>query len=175
LLAARRDPDAFCELYERYRERISRYFLRCTGNEDTALELSAETFSRVWVMRDRFRDEREGSAAPWLFAVARNVLLMSVRRGEVEHRVANTLGVLGRLDLGAEQAPEPGWTEGADELLDTLPLTQRDALRLRIVDELDYDQVAEALGTTRATARVRVHRGLADLRRRLSNPKGDPR
>lgn len=67
--------------------------------------------------------------------------------------------------------PEPDWAEEADELLDTLPLSQSDALRLRIIDELEYDEVAEALGTSRSAARVRVHRGLAALRQRLANRK----
>jgi RNA polymerase sigma-70 factor (ECF subfamily) len=52
-----------------------------------------------------------------------------------------------------------------------LPPSQRDALRLRIVDELEYERVAEELGTSPATARVRVHRGLAALRARLAKPK----
>ncbi len=172
LRASRRDPDAFRKLYNRYSEPLFRYFTRRTGGEDTALELSAETFSRVWVTRERFEDRRDGSIAPWLFGIARNVLLMSVRHGEVERRTATRLGVLERLGIEAPLAtPEPGWAEGADELLDTLPLSQRDALRLRIIDELEYDEVAEALGTSRSAARVRVHRGLAALRKRLSNQK----
>lgn len=176
LRASRGDPDAFRKLYSRYSERLFRYFARRTGEEDAALELTAETFSRVWVMRERFEDQHGGSVAPWLFGIARNVLLMSVRRGEVERRTASRLGVLERLDIEAPVAtPEPGWAEGADELLATLPLSQRDALRLRIIDELDYDEVAEALGTSRSAARVRVHRGLAALRRRLSNPKENHR
>ncbi len=176
LRASRGDPDAFHQLYSRYCKPLFHYFARRTGSEDTALELSAETFSRVWVTRERFEDQRDGSVAPWLYGIARNVLLMSVRRGEVERRTATRLGVLERLGIDAPVAtPEPGWAEGADELLDTLPLSQRDALRLRIIDELDYDEVAEALGTSRSAARVRVHRGLAALRKRLSNQKENHR
>jgi RNA polymerase sigma-70 factor (ECF subfamily) len=172
LRAARRDADAFREFYDRYSERLFRFFERRTANQDTALELTAETFSRVWVMRERFEDQRNGSAAPWLFGIARNVLLMSVRRGEVERRTATRFGVLEGIDReGAAAVPEARWSEGADELLDTLPLAQRDALRLRIIDELEYDEVAEALGTTRLAARARVHRGLAALRGRLSTAK----
>jgi DNA-directed RNA polymerase specialized sigma24 family protein len=53
-----------------------------------ANELKAEAFSRAWVMRERFEDRHGGSAAPWLFGIARNVLLMSIRRGAVERRTA---------------------------------------------------------------------------------------
>jgi RNA polymerase sigma factor (sigma-70 family) len=171
LRRAGREPDAFRDFYERYSEEILGYFRRRKADRDTALELTAETFSRAWVMRERFEDRYEGSAAPWLFGIARNVLLMSIRRGAVERRTAARLGVLERLDLdgSSEAAPETGWADGADELLDSLPLSQREALRLRVVDELTYDEVADALGTTRSAARVRVHRALTALRKRFSN------
>jgi RNA polymerase sigma factor (sigma-70 family) len=171
LRSAGGDPDAFRDLYERHSEAILGYFRRRTADPDTALELTAETFSRAWVMRERFEDRHGGSAAPWLFGIARNVLLMSIRRGAVERRTAARLGVLERLDLecGTDTVPEARWADGADELLDSLPLSQREALRLRIVDELTYDEVADALGTTRSAARVRVHRALTALRKRLTN------
>ncbi len=169
LRAAGRDPDAFRDFYERYSEEILGYFRRRKADPDTALELTAETFSRAWVTRKRFEDRYEGSAAPWLFGIARNVLLMSIRRGAVERRTAARLGVLERLDLdgSSDAAPEPEWADGADELLDSLSLPQREALLLRIVDELPYDEVADALGTTRSAARVRVHRALTALRKRF--------
>lgn len=171
---AGRDPDAFREFYNRYSGEILGYFRRRTADSNTALELTAETFSQAWLTRERFEDRHEGSAAPWLFGIARNVLLMSIRRGAVERRAAARLGVLERLDLdGGSAAPEAEWAAGADELLDSLPLSQREALRLRIVDELTYDEVADALGTTPSAARVRVHRALASLRNRFFNQGED--
>ncbi len=174
LRASARDLDSFGALYDRYSDRLFDYFARRTQSEDAALELSAETFSRAWLARERFEDRYEGTAAPWLYGIARNVLLMSIRRGATERATAARLGVLERLDLpGPTATPDSRWSDGADELLDSLPLSQSDALRLRILDELDYDEVAAALGTTESAARVRVHRGLAALRKRLSGPKGE--
>jgi DNA-directed RNA polymerase specialized sigma24 family protein len=177
LRASRHDLDAFAELYDRYAERLLDYFTRRTASEDSALELCAETLSRAWVSRGSFEDQHDGTAAPWLYGIARNVLLMSIRRGAVERATAARLGVLERLDRGGGSTPasEPGWAEGADELLESLPPSLRSAIRLRVVDELDYDEVADALGTTESAARVRVHRGLAALRKRLSGPKEDRR
>lgn len=168
-LLAAADPDAFQELYARYAERIFGYFVRRSGDHDAAFDLTAETFAQAWIMRRRFRDEAAGSAAPWLFGIARNVLLMSVRRGRLERRAVERLGVAERLDDPYEPstaAPDDRWAEGADELLDALPESQREAVRLRVVDQLDYEEVALTLGTSPAAARVRVHRGLAALRGR---------
>jgi DNA-directed RNA polymerase specialized sigma24 family protein len=86
------DPDAFRDFYGRHSEVILGYFRRRTADPDTTLELTAETFSRAWVTRERFTDRHDDSAAPWLFGIARNVLLMSIRRGAVERRTAARLG-----------------------------------------------------------------------------------
>jgi RNA polymerase sigma-70 factor (ECF subfamily) len=56
-------------------------------------------------------------------------------------------------------SPQEAWLEGLDD--EDLP----EAVRLRVLDELEYDEIARELGTTPGAARVRVHRGLAALRK----------
>jgi RNA polymerase sigma-70 factor, ECF subfamily len=67
--------------------------------------------------------------------------------------------------------PESTWANGADELPDTLPVHQREAVRLRVLEDLEYSDIARALSTTPAAARVRVHRGLNALKRYLTPSK----
>jgi RNA polymerase sigma factor (sigma-70 family) len=163
------DAGAFRELYERYAERIHGFHLHRSRDRDAALDLTAETFAQAWLSRRRFRDEAGGSAGPWLFAIARHVLLASVRRRELERAASTRLG----LESRAEAAPDPSWLDGVDEGVDAalaaLPAGQRDAVRLRVVDDLSYQAVGEALGTTPRAARVRVHRGLSTLRSLLTD------
>ena len=166
LAAARTDASAFRSLYDRYAARVLRYHERRTSDPDAAHDLTAETFAQAWLARGRFRDQAGGSAAPWLFAIARDVLLASVRKSKLEQTACRRLG----LELsGAAAAPEERWLDGLDEALAELPATQREAIRLRVEDDLEYDRVAASLGTTPQAARVRVHRGLAALRNRLSD------
>jgi RNA polymerase sigma factor (sigma-70 family) len=165
LTAARTDAGAFRELYDRYADRVHGYHLRRCRDDDAAHELTAETFAQAWLVRARFRDEAGGSAGPWLFGIARNVLFSSVRRRRVEAAARERMGML---VSPAAAAPDDTWLEGLDEALDELPESQRDAIRLRVIDDLAYDDVARQLGTTPAAARVRVHRGLSQLRSRLS-------
>jgi RNA polymerase sigma factor (sigma-70 family) len=164
LAAARTDSGAFRELYDRYADRVLGYHLRRSRDDDAAHELTAETFAQAWLVRARFRDECGGSAGPWLFGIARNVLLASVRRRRLEAGARERLGML----AAPAAAPEESWLEGLDEALDELPESQREAIRLRVIDDLGYSDVAASLGTTPAAARVRVHRGLAALRTRLA-------
>lgn len=159
LAAARADASAFRAFYERYAERVYGYHLRRTRDADAAHDLTAETFAQAWLSRRRFRDRAGGSAGPWLFAIARNVLVDSVRRQRLERSACDRLGVA----VEAHAEPDEFWLDA----LDDLPDGQGDAVRLRVVDELEYEDVARELGTTQAAARVRVHRGLAALRQRF--------
>src|SRR5919197_1669906 len=112
LLAARTDPAAFRELYERYAERLHAFHLHRSGDADAAYDLTAETFAQAWLSRTRLRDEAEGSAAPWLYGIARNVLLMSVRRRRLERSACERLG---RLADAAAAVPQQDWLRGAEE------------------------------------------------------------
>jgi RNA polymerase sigma factor (sigma-70 family) len=172
LAAARKDAHAFRELYDRYAERIHRFHRGRTRSNDAALDLTAETFAEAWLSRMSFEDRAGGSAAPWLYAIARNVLVTSVRRKRLEQSAREQLGVLSEADRPAV-APEPGerWLEGLQEALGELTADEREAVGLRVVGELSYDEVGRLVGTTPGAARVRVHRALAALRQRLLDPK----
>src|SRR5262249_22726091 len=146
------------------------YHLRRARNTDAAHDLTAETFAQAWLSRRRFDDRADGSAVPWLFGIARNVLLVSVRRHRLERSACERLGVLARLDAQPPPLqPEESWLDGLDEASAELPDGQRDAVFLRVGADLDYDTVAATLGTSPPSARLRVHRGLETLRNRLAN------
>jgi RNA polymerase sigma factor (sigma-70 family) len=164
------DPAAFRELYDRYSVRIYRFQLGRTHDEDAAVELTAETFAQAWLSRSRFRDLADGSAAPWLYAIARHVLIASVRKRKLERSALERLGALGERDDG-DLVASAVWLEGLAEAVAELPEDVRRALELRIVDELPYDTVARELRTTTGAARVRVHRALGALRSRLLQTK----
>jgi RNA polymerase sigma-70 factor, ECF subfamily len=169
LRTARAAAAPFREVYERYAERIHGYHLRRTGDADAAHDLTAETFARAWLVRARFRDDADGSAGPWLFGIARNVLLESVRRGELERAACRRLRIFERVDREpASTEPDASWLERLDEAFASLPAGQRDAIGLRVLRDLDYEAVAEELATSPRAARVRVSRGLASLRSYLT-------
>jgi RNA polymerase sigma factor (sigma-70 family) len=174
--AARSDAAAFRELYDRYSERVYRFHLGRSRSAEAAHDLTAETFAQAWLGRLRFEDRAGGSAGPWLFAIARHVLSASVRRGRLERAACTRLGILERLDREpAAVAPDDAWVDGLDDALAALPEGQLDAIRLRFVEDLPYDELADALGTSPQAARVRVHRGLSALRLRLDPSKESSR
>jgi RNA polymerase sigma factor (sigma-70 family) len=176
LRQSRSDAGAFRQLYDRYAERVFAFHSSRTRSSEVARDLTAETFAQAWYSRGRFRDQAEGSAGPWLFGIARHVLAASVRRGALERAASTRLGILEVVDRHiAELAPDSSWLDGLDEAvaaaLAELPQEQRQAVELRVVGDLAYAEIAGSLGTTPEAARVRVSRGLAALRKRLTNFK----
>jgi RNA polymerase sigma factor (sigma-70 family) len=167
LVAAETDVGAFRELYERYATRIYGYHLRRSQDAHAAHDLTAETFAQAWVSRTRFRDQASGSAGPWLYGIARHVLLVSVRQRRVERSACTRLGILSEADRESPPEPDERWLEGLDEALASLPEAQQDALRLRIVEDLSYDEAAARLAVSPQAVRARVSRGLSALRKQL--------
>ena len=77
---------------------------------------------------------------------------------------------LGVLDAAGTASAEPAdsWLDGIDEALAHLPDAQQDAIRLRVLDDLGYDEAADRLDTTPQAVRARVSRGLSALRKHFS-------
>jgi RNA polymerase sigma factor (sigma-70 family) len=171
ILAARDDPDAFGELYRRHVRAVHR-FVSLRVPQHVAGELAAETFAQAALSLRRFRDEAHGSALPWLYGIARNLVLRYHDSERVETKARARLGMpLRTYDLDVDAANERLDSErvapALEAALDSLPPGQRRALELRVVDELPYRQVARSLGCSEVAARVRVTRALGALSRVL--------
>jgi RNA polymerase sigma-70 factor (ECF subfamily) len=168
---ARKDPDALAELYGRHAVAIHAW-LRARTSTTAASELTAETFAQAALSLRRFRDEAEGSAAPWLYGIARNLLRRSLERDRVETAARSRLGMPlaapePDLDAIEERDRAERLSPALSAALETLPPGQRHALELRIVDELPYERIASSLSCSEGAARIRVLRALGSLSRRL--------
>jgi RNA polymerase sigma factor (sigma-70 family) len=163
---ARSSAEAFRLFYDRYAARVQSFFVRRTRDAEASLDLTAETFARAWLWRTRFRDLAGGSAGPWLFAIARSVLVRSVEKRRLEDDARRRLGLLTPTDA-ITVTPEEDWLDELGGAIDGLPASQRDAVRLRVVAGFSYSEVARTLGCTPLAARVRVSRALSTLRAAL--------
>jgi RNA polymerase sigma factor (sigma-70 family) len=168
---AREDPEALAQLYLRYRAPLYGWF-RSRLPESAASELTAELFAQAALSLKRFRDEAGGSAGPWLYGIAKNLLRRYYERGRIDEAARRRLGMpIRSYELDFERIEE---RLAAGELrrelasaLESLPQQLRDALRLRVVEELPYQQVAVELGCSETAARLRVMRALGKLARLL--------
>lgn len=163
------EPLAFDSVYAAMASKLLAYFARRTFDVEAAADLTAETLAQAFQHRRRFRGSTDAEAAAWIHGIARHQLSHYVRRGAVERRALERLGV----DVPAISEDDharivelAGLAEMRGRVataFDELSPDQHDALRLRVIDERSYSDTAAALGVSEQTARARVSRALRRL------------
>lgn len=153
--ASRRDSDAFGVLYERHAGPVAAFLARRVGGP-AAEDLLAEVFAAGFAARRRVVAHESGSALPWLYGIAHNVLRTHLRRridtGAFErHQTVDWDAVDDRLDAGARRAE-------LRSALSSLSPSERDLLLLVAWEGLSPSEAGRALGLTPTAARSRLHR-----------------
>ncbi|MFN8500371.1 RNA polymerase sigma factor [Kouleothrix sp.] len=153
------------ELYWRYRGPLLNYLYQLSGSADTAEELGQETFIKAGIGLATFRGEC--SLATWLFRIARNTYLDSLRRPSPTRIDTDELlaipdsagaGDPARAYAAAEQRSLIGLA------LAQLPERQRTILLLRDDEGLAYAEIADVLGTSLAAVKINLFRARAAFR-----------
>jgi len=168
IVASRDDPRAFRRLYDRRADELLAYFYRRVFDPEVAADLLAETFAVAFAKRHRFRDRGVPGVA-WLYGIARKELSHWFRHQQVERRALAKLGVevpgldAASIALLETSAELDGYRTALAEALEQISTSERDAVRLRVVSELSYGEIAARLRCSEAAARTRVCRGLARL------------
>jgi RNA polymerase sigma factor (sigma-70 family) len=161
--------DGLADLYREEGERVLMFLTRRTWDAEVAVELTAETFALALGSWGKLGSLAAEQQRAWLFTVARRQLARYVRRAKVERRAIERLG----MEVPAvdpDEAAEIERRAGLEELRELIALelarlgaAPREALRLRVVEERPYGEVARMLGVSEQTARARVSRALRRL------------
>jgi RNA polymerase sigma-70 factor (ECF subfamily) len=168
------DPEGFVPFYRQEAEAVLLFLARRTLDGEVALELTAETFAQAWRAWPRMREDSREEMRAWLFTVARRQLGHYLRRGEAQRTAVRRLGIrmpsVHEDDLSAiEDAAGLGDVRlGLRAELERLSGEQREALHLRVVEELPYEEIARRLGVSEQAVRARVSRGLRTLQGSLT-------
>lgn len=174
LKRSRTDAAAFRAFYDRWSEPVLGYFQRRVNDPQVALDLTAETFAVAFERRGRFRWQGNSPGA-WLFGIAGNLLKQYFRKQAIQRRAVDRLGLeLPRYDDGSlrrveELVDNAQMRQLVQAALATCRESDRRVLELRFIDALPYTEVAQALGCSVNAARVRCHRALTRLERKLTD------
>lgn len=163
---SRQAPGVFAELFDRYGPMLHRYISRRVDSS-IADDVLSETFLVAFSRRDSFHSEA-GDARPWLFGIA-TTLLKKHRRLEAQAWRALVAGSVRETD--ASDASEPDARLDAHRVIGGLafairqmPAGDRDVLLLTAWGDLDYNEIAEALGIPTGTVGSRLNRARRYLR-----------
>lgn len=160
-------------LYELHAEHVLRFLMRRTFDAQVSIDLVGETFAVAFEQRAKFRGSTDAEAKSWVFGISANLLNDFFRSGMTEQRAMSRLGVervevdqpeIERIEQLAETL---AMRTAVAEALSELSAEHREAVRLRVVDELPYPDVAAQMDVSEQVARARVSRGLKKLREKL--------
>jgi RNA polymerase sigma factor (sigma-70 family) len=161
------DARAFGVFYDRHELAVLAFFRRATGSPELSADLTAEVFAVALSSLDGFRPGL-GSARAWLFGIARHELAQSWRRGRVEAQARRRLGMEPIMvsDDELQRIDQLGQSASLDSLslLEALPVEQRAAVRGRVIEDRDYEDLAKQFDCSEMVVRQRVSRGLRLLR-----------
>src|SRR5512133_1094340 len=161
-----------------FRAQVQRHLLAMVGDKSLAEELTQDTYARALERIDQLRDPR--AALAWLYRIATTVALDRLRQRRPSTVPLDTVApVGGEAEQAAERERPPSLLEGALEsaemsacvqgYLAALPDDYRIAILLHDAHSLSNPEIAQLLGCSLATAKIRVHRARARLRGTLSS------
>ncbi len=171
LAYARGDLAAFESLYARHRGMLYRYLLRSVRDSHRTDELFQETWSRVINARASYQPQAKFST--WLLQIAHNLMVDSVRRQRPMAIGDEAEIVLSNAAIPEREQPEHALSEferrrNLQRAIDQLPDEQREAILLRLEQELSLEEIAAVTGAGRETVKSRLRYAMNRLREVLS-------
>lgn len=179
LRASTVDPQEFAFVYDELSDRVLKFLVSRTFDPHVAADLTAETFAKGFAKRRQYRGDCDAEARSWLFVIASHLCREYERRGKVSFKA------IAKLNLEVPPLSDDACSEimrdaelkslrdAISSALLKIPKDQREAVDLRIVQQLSYSEIAARTQTSEQTARSRVSRGLANFRKHI--PDLDPR
>lgn len=164
--AARRgDKQAFSRLVQAYQRPVFNLTYRMLGNNEEAEDAAQETFLRAYSRLGQYDPEMKFST--WLFSIANHHCIDRLRKRRATHISIDDNPVLENLE---EDSPQPEHRAMDEErstemqaLLGQLDPDYRTPLVLRYWEDMSYEEIAAAMGTTVAAVKSRLFRGRQQL------------
>ena len=172
------DEDAFQELVRRYRNPITNYVYRMIDDYDRAVDLSQETFVRVYMSVDRY--QATYSFSTYIYRIAHNLAITELRQRKRRRLIPLPTFFSDKeseeieVELPDERQIQADAALIADErraavtrAIASLPEKYRAPLVLCDLEEKSYDEIAEVLGLPTGTVKSRINRARNLLKEKL--------
>ncbi|MDE1162830.1 MAG: sigma-70 family RNA polymerase sigma factor [Acidobacteriaceae bacterium] len=179
------DAEAWEKLARSQHRRVYAICYRFTGSQTDAEDLTQEAFLKMYRNLGSF-DPSKGGFSTWLTTLTRNLLVDSYRRSRLERASDSLDEPIGEDEDGPSRADRLADTRISQEkhvaglelkaqiqqALQQLSPELREAVILRDLEDMDYKDIAEALGVPQGTVKSRISRGRSELARLLKRLEG---
>ena len=168
---------AFACLVDRYKNRLQNVIYRYIRDFQRSEDLAQEAFVRVYLHRERYR--KTGKFSTWIFTIAVNLAKNEIRRKvRLRHVLSleHLMELLGTSESLIKDPHQPATDRQAErgqtsdvvsQAIAKLPEVYREALILRDIEGLTYEEIAEILDIPGGTVRSRINRARLMLKDKL--------
>jgi RNA polymerase sigma-70 factor, ECF subfamily len=167
------DDAAWEAVVSSYGKRIYNLSYRYTNRKDEAEDLTQEIFIRVYQNLKGFRAEM-GSLQNWVLRIGRNLIIDNYRQTR-RYQMAGGTQEMEAMNLKDEKNPNPQRAAEQEEAsaflmngLQALPPELKEAVILRDLENLSYQEIAELLSIPEGTVKSRINRARLELAKLLT-------
>jgi RNA polymerase sigma-70 factor (ECF subfamily) len=173
----RGDQQAWETIVRQYWRKVFNVAYKFVGKHDEAEDLTQDIFLKIFKSLDTF--DRRANFQTWLISISRNLCIdhyRSVRkeRETIDRDVdANELAPTSKEPGPIASLEQRDRVELLRQAMASLPDTLRTAVLMRDIQELSYQEIADALRLPEGTVKSRINRGRTELARQIRKLRGD--
>ena len=166
--------NAFEIIVNRYKNRLMNFVFRYIGDYDVAEDIVQETFFRVFKKRREYRAIANFST--WIFTIAGNLAKSEIRRRKrwrflsldwTNNEMEKGIELHDQSKIPDELADEKITDEKIQNAINSLPIRYREAIILRDVDGMSYQEISRILKCPVGTVKSRVNRARFRIQKKL--------
>ena len=168
LFASFSHPYLFELIVERYEEAFLRKAKSVVYSEEVARDIVQDTFVKIYLYGRKFRPVEGARFSSWAYKVLMNVCFQWYKKMKREKDFFSALdedmeAVIAHDD--SEDRAQKLDRDYLESMFSRLPETFARILRLYVIEEKDYKEIAEAEKVTEGAIKTRMHRARAELRK----------
>jgi RNA polymerase sigma-70 factor (ECF subfamily) len=164
---AKRDPNAFGELYDRHFQMIYRFAYSRVGDQGAAEDVTSEVFMKALRSIARYQDTGRPFAA-WLYQIANNAIADRYRSAKPTVDIDDVVGAAMPGPSLEDVAAQRHELRQIWSVVETLPGPQRTAMVLKFQEDLRIEDIAVAMGKSPGAVKLLIHRGVTRCRSQLA-------
>lgn len=171
---AKKNPEVFGLLYDKYYQPIFSYVLKRTANIELAKDLTSQTFFKALTKLGTFRWQNVPFSS-WLYRIASNEIVNHFRKNKykvvslekIPTLVSNANPLTEIINAEKELKKHKDFLN-VREKLSKLPFKYQEVITLRFFEKKKIKEISEILGKREGTVKSLIHRGLSRLKTSIS-------
>lgn len=170
---AKRDPEAFGQLYDICFDKIYAYIYRKTGDRQLAEDLTSDTFMKALANIKGYQYTGQPFVA-WLYRIASNLVTDHYRARRPTASLDEGLQVAASGISPEEAALALDDQQAVARAIQTLSPDQQDVVLMRFSGDMRLKEIAQAIGKTEGAVKALMFRALGSLKGKLTESEGRP-